>query len=515
MKKPMAVLFDWDGTLADTSKAVSSSLTQVFAEYGKESYDNMIAKYRDVSISVKANFKNYFGAEEKQAYQRYLQIYRQGGIQKVTPTAGATEFLKLLQSKGVRIYIASNKEPSLLDAEIKQCFADITFDGVCANGQAAFNKPHPAPILELLKDVPFAINAQNVWLVGDSLPDYVSAIAAGVRPVILNGAEVQKMQQSVQQSVVPSFYSLIDDVKKQEEPHSSPVVEFTKMHGLGNDYVYINCTENALLEQKASGLAKLLSKPHIGVGADGVILICKATDKAADFKMRMFNADGSEGQMCGNGIRCVGKYVYDKKLTSKKDLTIETLAGLKYLHLSTDSDNQVETVEVDMGKAVVGAEHQLQVLDKTLTGTVVSVGNPHFIIWVDDVANFDVQKYGPLIENNLTLFPERTNVEFVQKRAGLPVIKMRVWERGSGETMACGTGACATFAAAKAAGKIDNSAQIQLLGGVLSITQNDKGHILMTGPTTSVFDGKISLKQIAHVHQSLLSVEAMRQNTHE
>ena len=280
------------------------------------------------------------------------------------------------------------------------------------------------------------------------------------------------------------------------------MIKFTKMEGLGNDYVYMDCTKSGEPDNVAS-LAKFVSDRHFGVGSDGLILIVKS--KIADFKMRMFNGDGSEAQMCGNGIRCVGKFVYDKGLTSKTNLNIETLAGIKVLELNI-KDGKVDTVKVDMGEPifnpkkipVIAEENPVQnlsisVLDKTFLFTCVSMGNPHAITEVEDVKNFEVEKYGKILEID-SHFPEKTNVEFIQV-INNETITMRVWERGSGETMACGTGACAVAVSQILNGKVKNKVTVKLLGGDLDIFWDNKtNHVFMTGPARTVFEGELEEK---------------------
>ena len=287
------------------------------------------------------------------------------------------------------------------------------------------------------------------------------------------------------------------------------MIKFTKMQGLGNDYVYIDAIHQNI--KKPSSLAKFVSNRNFGIGSDGLILICKS--EVADFKMRMFNQDGSEAEMCGNGIRCVGKFVYDKGLTKKTNITVETLAGIKKLELHIKPKNQkepqnvkegeVQTVKVDMGKPILIPKEipviatetpvkdlKINVLDKEFKFTCVSMGNPHAITMVDDVQKFDVEKYGKLIEVD-RVFPNKTNVEFAQI-IDKQNIKMRVWERGAGETLACGTGACATAVACYLKGYTNRTVNIQLLGGELLIEWNEKdNHIYMTGPTVTVFEGKL------------------------
>ena len=247
------------------------------------------------------------------------------------------------------------------------------------------------------------------------------------------------------------------------------ILNFTKMQGLGNDYVYIDATKENI--ENPSELSKYISDRHFGVGSDGLILIC-SSDKA-DFRMRMFNSDGSEAEMCGNGIRCVGKFVYDKGLTNKTTITIETLAGIKTLKFNL-KDKKVETVRVDMGEPILNPEKipvissenpvknlKLKALDKEFIFTCVSMGNPHAITVVKDTEKFDVETYGRILEVDKA-FPNKTNVEFVQI-VDKEHIKMRVWERGAGETLACGTGACATAVACHLNGLTDRNVYIELL----------------------------------------------------
>ncbi|MDR2511687.1 MAG: diaminopimelate epimerase [Bacteroidales bacterium] len=285
-------------------------------------------------------------------------------------------------------------------------------------------------------------------------------------------------------------------------------VRFTKMHGTGNDYVYIDCT-NGVLPENIGELAVKISDRHFGVGSDGLVLICKSD--VADFKMRMFNADGSEAQMCGNASRCIGKFVYDKRLTNKTEITLETLAGIKYLKLFV-KNAIVEKIRVDMGEPILEAEKipaylinspqfriNSQIINElhSFNGdefhiTVVSMGNPHCVIFVDDVENFDVHRIGKIIENSRDVFPERSNVEFVQV-LDRQKLRVRVWERGAGETWACGTGASAVLVAAVLNNKSDRKAMLQLLGGDLEIEWANNNHVLMTGEATNVFEGEYFL----------------------
>ena len=276
------------------------------------------------------------------------------------------------------------------------------------------------------------------------------------------------------------------------------MLNFTKMQGLGNDYVYIDATKANI--ENPSVLAKYISDRHFGVGSDGLILICPS-DKA-DFRMRMFNSDGSEAEMCGNGIRCVGKFVYDKKLTDRTLVTIETKAGIKVLKLNV-KDEEVDTVRVDMGTPILESEKipvitdekiaqnlRLNALDKSFDFTCVSMGNPHAVTVVDNVSDFDVKKYGSILEVN-EAFPNKTNVEFVEIKDP-ENIKMRVWERGTGETLACGTGACASVVACNLNGLTKRSVNVELLGGNLNIELGGDNHVYMTGPAVTVFEGELN-----------------------
>ena len=276
------------------------------------------------------------------------------------------------------------------------------------------------------------------------------------------------------------------------------MIKFTKMHGLGNDYVYIDAISQNI--ERKSELAQFVSNRNFGVGSDGLILIERST--VADFKMTMFNSDGSQAEMCGNGIRCVAKFVYDKKMTDKTTLKIETLAGIKILELDVEK-GEVKKVRVDMGEPILEVEKipvistenpvknlVLTAKDKEFEFTCVSMGNPHAITIVEDTEKFDVKKYGEELEVDKT-FPKRTNVEFVQI-VDKNTIKMRVWERGTGETLACGTGACATAVACNLNGLTDRKVTIELLGGNLEIEWNkENNHVYMTGSATTVFEGEL------------------------
>ena len=276
-------------------------------------------------------------------------------------------------------------------------------------------------------------------------------------------------------------------------------MKFTKMQGCGNDYVYVNCFEEELGCDMRPEFARVVSDRHFGAGSDGLICICPS-DKA-EFLMDMYNADGSRAQMCGNGIRCVAKYVYEHGMTDKDVIDVETGAGVKTLWLNVEN-GAVESVRVCMGspefepaKIPVDAsgtafiDQPIEVGGNVWNVTAVSVGNPHAVVFVDDVDWLDLPSLGPLFENH-PLFPERINTEFVQV-IDRNTLKMRVWERGSGETMACGTGSTAALAAAVVNGRCENSAKLILRGGELLIEwDRDKNLIYMTGPAVTVFDGE-------------------------
>lgn len=268
------------------------------------------------------------------------------------------------------------------------------------------------------------------------------------------------------------------------------MIEFVKMHGCGNDYVYIDCRDG--IPANVSDLARRLSDRHKGIGGDGIILICSS--EKADFMMRIFNADGSEGKMCGNGIRCVAKFVFDKGLTVKRHLKIDTLSGVREVYISDSArpgDEEIQ-VTVDMGKPVVESLHETIDLPdgSRLEGSVISMGNPHFVSFSDSAPDDSlVLGKGPLAEKH-PRFPDRSNIEFARLVAP-DEVEMRVWERGSGETMACGTGACATAVAAMEKGAVSGQVTVHLLGGDLSIRRDMRGHILMTGPAVTVFSGHL------------------------
>ena len=278
-------------------------------------------------------------------------------------------------------------------------------------------------------------------------------------------------------------------------------MKFTKMQGAGNDYVYVNCFEERVEDPAA--VAIKVSNRNFGIGSDGLILIMPSDQ--ADVKMRMFNSDGSESEMCGNGIRCVAKYAYDHGIVSKKEITAETGAGILTLHLVTGADCKVEKVRVNMGpprltKAEIPMlgnpeekviNEPLNILHSTFQITCASMGNPHCVIFVDDVESFQVEKYGPLIENH-ELFPRRTNVEFVQIISRTE-IRQRTWERGAGETLACGTGSSAVTAACVLNGLTDKKILNHLSGGDLEMEWGDDGNIYMTGAAVEVFTGEIAI----------------------
>ena len=280
-------------------------------------------------------------------------------------------------------------------------------------------------------------------------------------------------------------------------------MKFTKMQGLGNDYVYVNCFEEKIYNPQA--VARFVSDRHFGIGSDGLIMINPS--KTADFEMEMYNADGSRGEMCGNGIRCVAKYVYDYGLTDKTQISVETLGGIKYLDLTVE-DGKVSLVKVDMGKPELEADlipiisEREQVIDEPIEVdgkeyhmTGVSMGNPHAVIYVDDVKGLDLEKIGPKFENH-ERFPKRINTEFVHC-IDRQTVEMRVWERGSGETLACGTGACAVAVSSILNNLTDTQVTVKLLGGDLQIEwDREKDRVFMTGPATVVFDGVIDITEI-------------------
>lgn len=280
-------------------------------------------------------------------------------------------------------------------------------------------------------------------------------------------------------------------------------MKFTKMQGLGNDYVYVNCFEEKI--ENPPAVARYVSDRHFGIGSDGLIMINPS--EVADFEMEMYNADGSRGEMCGNGIRCVAKYVYDYGLTDKTQISVETLGGIKYLDLTVE-DGKVVLVKVDMGKPELKSDlipiisENEKVIDEPIEVdgqvyhmTGVSMGNPHTVIYVDDVKNLDLEKIGPKFENH-ERFPKRINTEFVHC-IDRNTVEMRVWERGSGETLACGTGACAVAVASILNNLTDTRVTVKLLGGDLQIEWDQKkNHVFMTGPAKVVFGGVIDITEI-------------------
>ena len=277
-------------------------------------------------------------------------------------------------------------------------------------------------------------------------------------------------------------------------------MKFTKMQGIGNDYVYVNCFQEKV--ENPGKVAKMVSDRHFGIGSDGLILI-KPSD-VADFEMDMYNSDGSRGAMCGNGIRCVAKYVYDYGLTDKTSITVNTASGIKYLDLTIENGKAVQ-IRVNMGapilepfKIPVISEKEI-VLDEPILAdgkeyriTAVSMGNPHAVTYIDDVKGLDIEKIGPQFEHH-PIFPDRVNAEFV-KVLDRHTVEMRVWERGAGETLACGTGACAVAVASILNGLTEDEVTVKLLGGDLKIYWDRKENLVyMTGPAEVVFDGEIKL----------------------
>lgn len=277
-------------------------------------------------------------------------------------------------------------------------------------------------------------------------------------------------------------------------------MKFTKMHGIGNDYVYVNCFKETV--EHPSEVAIKVSDRHFGIGSDGLILI--KPSEVADGKMEMYNADGSQGAMCGNGIRCVAKYMYDYGITDKTSISVETKSGIKYLDL-TLKDGKVDTVKVNMGTPILKAadipvrSEKEQVVDEPVMVdgkewkiTCVSMGNPHAITYIDDVKNLEIEKIGPKFENH-EIFPDRVNTEFVHV-IDRNTVEMRVWERGSGETLACGTGACAVAVSSILNGLTEEEVTVKLLGGDLKIFWNrTENKVYMTGSATTVFDGEIEI----------------------
>ena len=304
-------------------------------------------------------------------------------------------------------------------------------------------------------------------------------------------------------------------------------MKFTKMHGCGNDYVYVDGGKENVPSEKKSQVAQMVSDRHFGIGSDGIIFINPVADDDIDFEMEMYNADGSRSEMCGNGIRCVAKYVYDKKLTDKTNLTIISAGKKKYIDLTIGSDGLVETVKVDMGAPILDSasvpvsvsdellsndnkkyealskeygrltvDVPIEVAGKTWHMTCVSMGNPHCVVFLpenEDLANFDIEAVGPLFENH-KVFPNRTNTEFV-KIDDKNNVHMRVWERGTGETLACGTGCCATTVACILNGLTDTEVTVHVLGGDIKCSwdKNSESPVIMEGPATTVFEGEIEI----------------------
>lgn len=276
-------------------------------------------------------------------------------------------------------------------------------------------------------------------------------------------------------------------------------VKFTKMHGAGNDYIYVDTLLYSIPDPSAAAIK--WSAPHTGIGSDGLVLIGKPSiTSGADFSMRIFNADGSEAMMCGNASRCIGKYLYERKLTNNTEIKLETLSGVKTLRLHLAAGGTVESVTVDMLEPRLHVQEQydesclgeLSASFRKFRGTFVSMGNPHFVTFVDDIDTIDIARYGSEMEHDAA-FPQRCNIEFAQVMPD-GTIRTRVWERGSGITMACGTGACATAVAAQITGRAQNKSTIKMDGGTLLIEWNaDDGHVYMTGPAEFVFDGEIAL----------------------
>lgn len=277
-------------------------------------------------------------------------------------------------------------------------------------------------------------------------------------------------------------------------------MRFTKMHGCGNDYIYVNGFEEKVEQSKKPELVKKLSDRHFGIGGDGVIFINPSEE--ADFEMEMYNADGSRAEMCGNGIRSVGKFVYDKGLTDKTEISVISFGKIKYLTLYTEN-GKVSTVRVNMGTPELTAaeipviseneqvlDEEIEVKGQTYKMTCVSMGNPHAVVFIDDVKNLEIEQIGPFFENHQR-FPKRTNTEFVQL-VDRNHVKMRVWERGTGETLACGTGCCATAVACVLNGFTENKVTVELLGGELFIEwDREENVIFMTGPAQTVFEGEV------------------------
>jgi len=276
-------------------------------------------------------------------------------------------------------------------------------------------------------------------------------------------------------------------------------INFWKMHGLGNDYIVVDNMSGKLKEEELPNLAVKLCNRRFGIGADGLLLICSS--QKADVKMRIFNSDGSEAEMCGNGIRCLAKYCFENGLVRKGSFSVETLAGVKALDLKIEN-NSVKFVKVNMGSPNFEADkipiiwngtfvnRPINVEGEVFKATALSMGNPHCVVFVDNVESYPVEVVGPKLENH-ELFPKRTNVEFVQI-VSKEKLKIRVWERGVGETLACGTGACASVVAARILGKVNETVTVELLGGWLTVKYHD-GVVFMEGPAEKAFEGTINL----------------------
>ena len=278
---------------------------------------------------------------------------------------------------------------------------------------------------------------------------------------------------------------------------SDKKIHFTKMHGAGNDYIYVNTLLYDVNDPNSASIR--WSDRHKGIGGDGLVLICRPTTDAADYRMRIFNADGSEAMMCGNASRCIGKYLYEHGLTDKTEIKLETLSGIKTLMLHLDSEGKtVESVTVDMLEPLTENHRQyadlsggiLMAEGRRFEGTFVCMGNPHFVTFLNDIDTIDIARYGAVMERDSN-FPERCNIEFAQILSD-GAIRTRVWERGSGITMACGTGACATAVAAALTGRTSRRSEIRMDGGTLQIEwRSADNHVYMTGPAEIVFDGEI------------------------
>lgn len=281
-------------------------------------------------------------------------------------------------------------------------------------------------------------------------------------------------------------------------------MKFTKMQGCGNDYVYVNGMEEKLSQERKPEIVRFLSDRHFGIGGDGVIFINAAEE--ADFEMEMYNADGTRSEMCGNGIRCVAKFVYDKRLTDKKQISIVSAGKIKYLDLTVNEEDLVEMVKVNMGNPILEpsqipavfegdmvVDAPIEVQGQEYKVTCVSMGNPHAVVFVEDTEGLNLEKIGPDFEHH-KVFPNRTNTEFVEI-VDRKHVKMRVWERGTGETLACGTGCCATVVACVLNGLTDTDVEVEVLGGKIQIRWDRESNLVyMTGPATTVFEGEIHIE---------------------